>query len=334
MLTRSDLETYAERLYCYSPYPAVKYKIVTSIFDLPPENGLVRELYPQFLKSDIVEEMFETQDRYGGWGKLQSRDYSAKDRIPTSATGIERCLYIGLRYDDRDILFNAAAYLEEFLTGHSREQFCTTNERGIPWGRASVCTLLESIRPYNSLCDETYNQWMYIAGRAYETGEYSYEREKNAQQDVFLTREDRLVPMQFGLLLCRRKEVPPEMEDAMLRHHGEHAYHHGHFWDNCPAKLPENFVYAKTRRWFKSFNYINSFRGSARYLSGAVEWLLENGNSDGLWDWGTQTKDPWGYFGYFSTTRNYKMNRVTDCTMEILTFLKTYIDRNPQIYGK
>lgn len=333
MLTRSDLKTFAERLYDYCPYPAVKYKIVTSVLDLPPDDARVRELYPQFLKSDIVEEMFETQDRYGGWGKLQSKDYSAKDKIPTSAAGIERCLYIGLQYDDRDILLNASEYLEEFLTGRSRENFCTTNERGIPWGKATVCTLLESIRPYNELCDETYNQWMYIAGRAYESGEYSYEREKNAQHDVFRTREDRLVPMQFGLLLCRRKEVPPEMEDAMLRHHGEHAYHHGHFWDNCPAKLPENFVYDKTRRWFKSFNYINSFRGSAMYLAESVDWLLDNVNADGLWDWGTQTKDPWGYFGYFSTTRNYKMNRVTDCTMEILTFLKTYIDRNPEICG-
>ncbi len=330
MLTRSDLHTFAERLYEVCPYPAVKYKIVTSILDLPPEDERVRELYPQFLKSDIVEEMFETQDKFGGWGRLNSKDYSAKDKIPTSATGIERCLYIGLQYDDRDILFNACAYLEDFLTGHSRENFVTTNERGIPWGRATVCTLLESIRPYNELCDSTYQQWMYIAGRAYETGEYSYEREKNAQHDVFLTREDRLVPMQFGLLLCRRDEVPPEMENAMLRHHGEHAYYHGHFWDNCPAKLPETFVYDKTRRWFKAFNYINSFRGSSLYLAESVDWLLSNVNADGLWDWGTQTKDPWGYFGYFSTTRNYKLNRKVDCTMEILTFLKTYIDRNPE----
>ena len=93
MLTRSDLHTFAERLYEICPYPAVKYKIVTSILSLPPEDERVREWYPQFLKSDIVEEMFETQDRFGGWGRLQSKDYSAKDKIPTSATGIERCLY-------------------------------------------------------------------------------------------------------------------------------------------------------------------------------------------------------------------------------------------------
>lgn len=331
MLTKRDFYTFAKRLYTFCPYPAVKYKILTSLFDLSSTDDRVRELYPQFLHSDIVQEMFDTQDRYGGWGRLTSKDYSVKTKIPTSATGIERCLYIGLQYDDRDILFNAYAYLEEFLTGQSREKLCNTNERGIPWGTATVCTLIESIRPYNDLCDPTYHQWLYIAECAYQSGEYSYERDKIAQHDVFLTREDRLIPMQSGLLLCRRDEISPELENAMLRHLGGNAYLHGHFWDNCPARLPENFVYEKTRRWFKSFNYINAFRGSAMYLAESVDWLLGNLNHDGLWDWGSQTKDPWGYFGYFSTTRNYKMNRVVDCTMEILTFLKTYIDRNPEV---
>ena len=114
----------------------------------------------------------------------------------------------------------------------------------------------------------------------------------------------------------------------MLHHYGEHAYHHGHFWSDCPAKLPESFMYKQTRRWMYSFNYINDFKGSSYYLSEAVDWLLENRKTDGLWDWGTQTKDPWGYFGYFSTNNNYKHNRVVDCSMEILCFLKKYIENN------
>lgn len=106
----------------------------------------------------------------------------------------------------------------------------------------------------------------------------------------------------------------------MLRHYGEHAYCHGFFWWEIPTKLPENFVYNKTRLWFTTFNYINQFRGSVLYLADAVNWLIENQNADCIWDWGTQVKDPWGYFGYFSINRNYKYNRVVDCTMEVLNF--------------
>jgi hypothetical protein len=328
MLTRTELSETAMRLYNYCEYPAVRYKILFTLLDKPYEDKKLQGLRPDFLGSDIVEELFQTQDIIGGWGRLQSKDYSAKDKFPTSLTAINRCLYIGLTLEDRDILIRAKEYLEDFLLGTSRERQRNTNERVIPWHSATVCNALESIQPYNPLCDRTYNEWLYILTRSFESGEYSYERERAAQHEVFYTREDKLAPMQTELLLKRKTEVLPELGEAMLRHFGAYAYHHGHFWQNCPALLPKQFVYNKTRRWFYSFNYINQFHSSAIYLADSAEWLIANMNSDGLWDWGTQTKDPWGYFGYFSTTHNSRYNRIVDCSMEILCFLKRYLDQN------
>ncbi len=318
------------RLYDYCEYPAVRYKILFHLLDKPYDDKEMMSLRKAFLYSDIVEELYQTQDSYGGWGKFQSKDYSTNDKFPTSSVAINRCLYIGLTIEDRDILFCANEYLEDFLNGKAREKFNNTNERVIPWNTASVCNMIEAIKPYNPLCDRTYSEWMYIAKRTFEDGEYSYEKDRAAQREIFCTREDRLVPMQTGLLLKRRDQVCPNLEDAMLRHYGKHAFVHGHFWDKTPGALPENFVYNKTRRWFDTFNYINQFRGSELFLADSVKWLLDNQNSDGLWDWGTQVKDPWGYFGYFSTNRNYKHNRVVDCTMEVLSFLKKYIDNKEQ----
>lgn len=134
--------------------------------------------------------------------------------------------------------------------------------------------------------------------------------------------------MQSELLTKRRTKLSPKLEDAMLRHLGGIANENGYFWDKTPTQLTEQFMMKQTRRWFKTFDYINQFRGSANYLSGAVDWLFENRRTDGLWDWGPQTKDPWGYFGYHSCNRNYSHNRVVDCTMQILHFLKQYIEVN------
>jgi hypothetical protein len=328
MTLENEFGEAAMRLYDYCEYPAVRYKILFSLLDTPYDDERLGDLRRDFLKSDIVEELYREQSSDGGWGNFRSKDYSVKARFPTSQVAIDRCLYIGLTIEDRDILLCANEYLEDFLKGTSREKFYSKNERGIPWGTAGICANIEAIKPYNELCDRTYGEWIYIASRAYENGEYSYENDRAAQHEVFGTRERRLVPMQCGLLLKRRDQVPPELEHALLHHRGEHAYYHGHLWDNCPARLPEHFVYEKTRRWFYSFNYISQFRGSSIYLADTVDWLLANRNADGLWDWGTQIKDPWGYFGYFSTNRNYRHNRVVDCTMEILDFMKKYIDNN------
>lgn len=122
--------------------------------------------------------------------------------------------------------------------------------------------------------------------------------------------------------------IPLCLDEAMLRHYGRRVYDHGYFRNNCPAKLPDDFSDSKTRRRLYSFHNINQFHGPAPYLADSAEWLMWNRNSDGLWDRGTQIKDPWGYFGYFSTNRNYQHNRITDCTIEILNFLKKHIDGN------
>ncbi len=327
-MLKNDFEKAVMRLYDFCDYPAVRYKILFHLLDKPYDDAELSQLREDFIGSDIVEELYKEQDIYGGWGKLFSKDYSAKDTFPTSQTAINRCLYIGLTIEDRDILLRANEYLEDFIKGQAHEKFRNTNERVIPWNAATVCNLIEAIKPNNPLCDRTYFEWLYIAGRTFESGEYSFERERAAQHEVFWTKEDRLVPMQTELLLKRRAEITPQLENAMLRYYGEQAYHHGYFWDKCPAKLPEQFEYKQTRRWFHAFNYINQFQGSSLYLDKSVEWLIANQNADGLWDWGGQTKDPWGYFGYFSTNKNYKHNRIVDCTMEILSFLKKYIDNN------
>lgn len=330
MLTKGEFDKHVAALLDFCQYPAVKYKVLFSLLDTPYQDRALSALREDFLKSDIVEEMYQTQDMHGGWGKLRSKDYSVKARIPTSGVGIERCLYIGLTIEDRDILFMASEYLQGLLSGTVGEGGFEKNERENPWQNAIVCNYLEAITPGQPQCDETYRQWLYIAGRAYEEGEYSYEKDRAAQQEVFLTRENRLVPMQSELLLKRRPNVSEALENAMLRHLGRGAFEHGHFWEKTPDKLPENFVFKQTRRWFKTFNYINQFRGSRIYLENAVEWLLEKARPDGLWDWGPQVKDPWGYFGYFSCNRHYKHNRVVDCSVEVLNFLREYMRNNPR----
>jgi len=330
MLTKDKFQRAVLQLYDFCQNPAAQYKILFHLLDMPYESPELTSLRTDFLKSDIVEELYQTQDYSGGWGKLRDKNYAAKDKFPCSLTAINRCLYIGLELEDRDILQFAYEYLEAFLKGTNKEKLYDRNEREIPWQKATICGAIERIKPHNRLCDRIYNEWVYIVSCAYTSGEYSYERERDAQHEVFDTREKRLVPMEacFDLILARREGLSPELEECLLRDHGERAYHQGYFWDKTPKDLPENFMDKQTRRWFHTFNYINQFRDSEIYLADAACWLMENQNADGLWDWGGQTNDPWGYFGYFSTTRKFKHNRVVDCSMEVLIFLKKYLENN------
>ena len=115
----------------------------------------------------------------------------------------------------------------------SDKKYCPANYNKPKTGLPKFFSLDLSGRPavVNESGDETWRQWLFIAGRAYEDGDYSYERDKAAQHEVFLTRESRLVPMQSELLLKRREEIAVSLEDAMLRHLGGNARENGYFWD-------------------------------------------------------------------------------------------------------
>jgi len=327
-LTREYFTKTAEDFYNWCKYPAVKYKILLHFLDVPYHDTKLTALRQNFLYSDTVTELYETQNMHGNWGPLNSKDYSAKALFPTTMVALSRCLYIGLTLDDREILSMTLDYLEDFMTGRNREQHYGRNERSMPWQTIAIASCIESIKPYNPLCDEVWEQWHYIASRTFASGEYSYEAEAETQHKLLYTHEARLVPMPIDLLLKRKDKMYFGLEAAMRDHYAPHVYDHGHFWDKNLHSFPDVFQTKQTRRWFFPIDYINQFSDTEKYLGNAIDWLIDSRDTDGFWDWGSQTKDPWGYFRYLSTTRQHTYNRIMNCTAEVLTVFKQYLDNN------
>jgi len=167
MLTRENFKKYAQNLYDRCEYPAVKYKAALDFLDLPYDK--LADLRREFLKSDIVMELRNTQDYYGKWsGKLNSvtdKNPEIKTKfMRTTLNALNRCLYIGLRLeDDSDILTLSLEYLEEILEDKSysllRKYIRGNNERLIPWNIYAIASMIEAISPNHELCDDIFNQW-------------------------------------------------------------------------------------------------------------------------------------------------------------------------------
>jgi hypothetical protein len=346
MLTREKFVNDAQNFYDWCEYPAVKYKVALDFLGLPYDYDELADLRREFLKSDIVTELRNTQDYDGKWG---SNLHDPSDKNPEIKTKFSQCtlnalrrsLYIGLRLEDEsDILTLALEYLEEILQDKTyrllRKYFRGNNEREIPWNVGAVACMIEAISPNHELCGDVFNQWNYIAISAFEDGEYSHERNKKAQHELFGTRENRLVPMEvgFGLLLSKNKErrVSESLEKSMLNYYGRNVYHNGYFWDFALDKMGENppvFTNKFTQRYFPTIDYINRFKFTRKYLDETVNWFDSSKNQDNLWDYGSQVSfDPWGSWRYFSANKNYKYNRLVNCTMEVLHVFKKYLDNN------
>ena len=66
-MTKSEFEKHAMALYEFCEYPAVRYNILYTLLDVPYEDERLTELRKEFLKSDIVEELYAHQKANGGW---------------------------------------------------------------------------------------------------------------------------------------------------------------------------------------------------------------------------------------------------------------------------
>jgi len=328
MITQKNFNKYTDNLLDFNKYPAVEYKILKDFKNLDYNDEKLKKLRIEFLSSDIVAEMAECQDYDGHWGPFFSKDYSKKDKIPTTSVGIERCLYIGLSKVDNDILFVINDWLENVFDDKIAYDYYEKNERALHSQRYRFAECLESITPNTEIIDSLYDKWLYIADEAFKSGEYSYDDDKNIQHQLLGTHQQRLSYMPVKLLTMRKNNLPVELNDKMRDYYAKHAAENGHFWDKNLYEFPENFTNPKTSRWFHTLNYVNMFRNTEKYMQTALEWLENVQNSDNLWDYGTQTKDPWGYFKYFSLTKNHKYNRIINCTIEVLTVFKQYLDNN------
>ena len=126
------------------------------------------------MASDSVRQLHMEQKSNGIWGQLYSKDYALKEVFPAFAVGVSRCLYLGLTKDDGDMLLLALDFIEDVLEGREGMKIHGRNERAPAETHLFYAGLAEAIQPYNPLCDTLWQQWLYVAARAYETGEYIY----------------------------------------------------------------------------------------------------------------------------------------------------------------
>ena len=321
----------AQQLLSRDINPVVRYKLLKDVVGYSADKQEMKELKEEVLKSPLVAELEEEQLYDGSWGRLHSLDYSVKKKFPTTFIAVDRALYIGLDKSDI-ILFNAFEHVREVFQHKARvPDRGEVNERWPALIQYRIATVLEKIEPYNEYADPVWHTWLYIVQRVFREGAYNYEHDRKAQREVFGITGERLVPLPVAFLLLRRKDVPNSLQQLMLDYCWENHLENGYFWPEAKLHQLPAFSNNKTRRWLNSFEFFTAFSGNSRYLQVPAEWIMNGRCEDGMWDFGPQIKDPYGYYRYLSTEGWRKQyNRVIDCTVEILALLKKYLDSNQE----
>jgi len=332
MYSKDEFRKAATEILEMSPYPAVKYKVARHF--LGCEKGAGKAdfdgWYDDFLHSDIVSELASEQYGDGSWGTLMTSDYSSKRKVPNTCGGVGRALYIGMneKHDGRGIVASALGYLTDVYTGKIKLSIYEKNERAAHIQAYTVAGMIERLSPQNPVCDEIWDNWNYVAWRAFSSGEYQHEMDFKAQNELFGIKGDRLIPIPIGFLLARKETLSPYVEPAMLDFYGREAYYEGYFWPEPLSRIPESFKWNKTHRLIPVIERVIGFSGTKYFLKDIMEWLVESRGDDGFWDWGSQVADPFGYRRYLTLSKSYAINRKIHCSAEVLSVLHAYLENN------
>jgi hypothetical protein len=176
------------------------------------------------------------------------------------------------------------------------------------------------VDPVNPAIRPVSEYWMQIAEHSFPTGEYDPSAEWNAHQDsrgIGITYlRSRYV---LALLGARSAYLPAALDRRIL----------DWIWNN-PAGI--GYLGADLQRpqpfhifnWLESLEILSCFQSWQGVAAGALEWLWDQRNADGLWDFGAKVSKSF----YFPLSDNWRKagNRSVDHSTRVMALLRHFSD--------
>jgi hypothetical protein len=258
---------------------------------------MLTKAYQKMLKSGWVAELQETQHPDGSWGTFHSENTKApRQRYRTTELAIRRCHVIGLLHED-PILSRAVQYMVGVLEGQC--EITDRPEKNDRWEAGVemfVAGTLAMVAPYHPVLDPICEKWRYIAERAFASGQYCVEAEKQAHYELHeITSKLRYLSLSniyaLYLLSARPNVLTEQTERALLMWLRELPKGIRYLPDIPLRHTPPNSPFRRIEPWLRSLELLMRFpfwQSSFAHLS---EWLWNQRDADNCWDFGPRGSD-------------------------------------------
>jgi hypothetical protein len=284
----TDIQMKAVKLLEMGPSPAAILRLQRIVLEVEPDREALEA------GSRQVRILMDEQRSDGSWGPFHSRDTSSKQTIVTTETGVERALCLGLE-QDHPVLARARDYILSIMRGRIR--FPDHHEKNDRWPtgmRLFLASTLARIDPSHKILEQDRSLWREIATRTFRSGSYSEEDEIQAHASLtgasvrnsYLVLNNRYA---LNVLGSRRNLLPPAVEDSLLAWLWQHDRGIGYL-DIPLGKTPPLTKAGPLDRWFSSLELLlRNFPRSARRLAVWIDWIWDQQDVDGLWDFGPRS---------------------------------------------
>jgi hypothetical protein len=316
--TRNQIESLGRRLLEGQPNVIVRYRILRDILRLPLACADLETARTQILSHPWVEELASEQYPDGTWGCFHSMDSTVKTRFLTSETAIRRALALGLDKGALNLV-RAVEFMQKVLEGKTAWSDRAEKSEGWPIVvEAITAATLAEVDPSHPAILPAWEYWVEIAedsfpGRVYDpTAEWKAHKDLRGIGVVYLG--SRYVLSLMGALSA---QLPAALDRQIVDWVWNNPAGIGYL--GADLQLPDPF---HIFHWLESMEILSRFHSWREVTAGALEWLWEQRNTSGLWDFREKVSKSF----YFPLSDDWRKpgNRSVDHSTRVLALLRRY----------
>lgn len=327
--TRYALEI-GQKLLTLNNQPVPRWRIVRDILRLPANDSILLKAKQAALRSKWITELRETQLPDGSWGRFHSRDSALKQRFPTTELAIRRALSLGLDVTD-PLLQRALTYVRSVLDGVAAWTDPPEKHEGWPVNtRFITAATLLLLDPTDERARPSARAWVDVTMETLSVGSYSHEAEQAAHRRVngIHTHGKHLKLAGLYPLLLLSSEfanLPANTEKVLLDWVWNKADGIYYVYSRC-VSTPPALDSAHFIDWLEAVRLLCCFDYGKTLCRPAIEWLWQQHDESGLWDFGPASRD--GFRLPLSESWQRSINRKIDCSVLVLSLIRNFVSGN------
>jgi hypothetical protein len=313
--------------------PVVRFRLLRDVLARPHWDAELRLAYEGLQRSRWVQQLAQEQWSDGSWGPLHTQDYAAMQKTPTTESGVERAMALGLGQDD-PIVRHATSYLLGLLRGRmpcrDRPEKNDRWETGVQLFAAAT---LAQIQPDLAALDAVWELWASIVRRTFISGSYDAGAEISAHRDLtgasvqgsYLVIDNKYA---LALLGSRAAALPRHLEAALV--HWVWRKEDGVGYLREPLSHPPHPMKAgPIERWFASHELLSRFPTWGRLAGDVINWLWEQRTEHRWWDFRSRSR--FSPVLPMSESWRKKGTRQLDWTTRTLVLLRRYHEQHAEL---
>lgn len=265
-----------------------------------------------------ARQILDSRNGEGMWGDFHSLSQPTNKKVLTTEQAIRRLRVLGFTKEDEAIQI----VLERMcLCVSGRKKIDDYFEKTHDWPlfeRLMLSAWIRLFDPENEIALENARQWAVIAEKAFASGQYNKNDDREAFYGQFGRKPKSGFETGFGMFyhaVLLQGVLTPATEDRLLDYYISRPEGIYYIYDRCLGKLPENFASGETSRYLAAIETLAGYKQARDKLGFVADWLLSNQNEDGSWDLGAGVKD--GIYFPLSDSWRRKECRISDCTERI-----------------